>query len=86
MYQSIPGVITPLPPSKPRASFQNLSNPNPMGKFFSQIPNVPGFPVTLNDNIFYTYPPTIFKTSIIDLLTDYLQIRRKNIDLSMKNM
>ena len=77
MYQLIPSITIP------RANFQKLSNPAPMGKFFRLI--LRGFPGTLNSNNFL-YFFTIFKTSIINLPIEYLQIGKDKIDLSMENM
>ena len=77
MYQSIP-IIT-IPP----ANFQKSQIPPP-AKYFGKIPGA-GLPSnTLFLQILQLF--AIFKTSIINLLIEYLQIRKENINLSIKNM
>ena len=63
--------------------FKTCQIPAPQGKFFWSNPRGPGFPGTLHFKTFSIFF-TIFKTSIINLSIEYLQIRRENIDLSMK--
>ena len=74
----------PPPSGNPRENFQNLSNPNHPGKFFCQMSFPPGFPGTLYYNKFYAFHP--FLDLNLKLLNEYLQIWRKNIYLSMKDM
>ena len=78
MYQSIPSVTTPL------ANFQKSSNPC-WAIFLCQIP---GGRASLGPLILihFTLFFTVFKISIFNLPTEYLQIRRENIDLSMKHV
>ena len=73
MYQSIPSIAIPL--GNPKQIFKNCQIPAPWEHFLDLGPLI-----LIDDTLFI-----IFKTSIINLSIEYLQIRREKTDLSMKN-
>ena len=78
MYQSVPSVT--IPPGK----FSKIAKSRCPGQIFWSIP---GDQASLGPFILINF--TLFqhfKTSVTNLPIEYVQIRRENIDLSMKNM
>ena len=74
----------PPPSDKPRANFQNLSNPSHPGRYFCQLPSLQaslGHFILMNFILFHP-----FQDFNLKLPSEYLQIWRKNIYLSMKHM
>ena len=68
----------------PRGKFSKTVKSRSTGKFLGQIRGDRDLLGPLILIIFTLF--TIFKTSIINLPTEYLQIRRENTDLSVKNI
>ena len=71
------------PPYHPPEQILKPAEFRPMDNFFCQIPGGRASPGPLILIILHFF--TIFKTSIINLPIEYLQIHRKNTDLSMKD-